>query len=319
MNIPLISIITATYNRSNVLRYAIECVRQQTLTDWELIVVSDASTDDTADVVDSFGDSRIRFVELERNHGEQSGPNNIGLGLARGQFVAFVNHDDLWMPNHLEASYACLMETGADLVFGVGVLIKSATNIGLVGQLPPEGFKPINFIPASGWLLRRELISTVGHWRSYRESWLIPSLDWLMRAYRLNVRFASSNQITWIGITSLVRQNAYKLRLADEQQTLFRQMHYNDRFQEQFLQDILLQQHQQQLQYPIQSLLAQAGRHLLHRVLILSDYQLMPLWFMLKFRRKGGVIDYLRKERGLSDLKTTEHSQSILYHERLAT
>ncbi len=319
MDVPLISIITATYNRSNVLRFTIECVRQQTLTDWELIVVSDASTDDTADVVASIDDSRIRFVELERNHGEQSGPNNIGLELARGQFIAFVNHDDLWMPNHLEASYSRILETGVDVVFGVGVHMRSATDISLIGQLPPEGFRPVNYIPASCWLFRRELIERVGNWRSYRDSWLIPSLDWLMRAYRLNATFASSNQITWIFVTSTIRKDSYKNRLADTQQELFGQIQGSNSFREQLFANILLNQYQQQLQYPVRSLLAQAGRHVLYRLLILSDYRLMPLWFMLKFRRKGGVIDYLRKERGLSALKTTKHSQSILYHERLAT
>lgn len=319
MNTPLISIITATYNRSNVLRYTIECVRQQTLTDWELIVVSDASTDDTADVVASFGDSRIRFVELERNHGEQSEPNNVGLKMARGKFIAFVNHDDLWMPNHLQASYSRISETGADVVFGVGVHMRSATDISLIGQLPPMGFKPVNYIPASCWFFRHELIKRVGNWYSYRDSWLIPSLDWLVRAYRLNATFASSNQITLLFIVSTIQKDSYKYRLTDTQQELFGQMQTNPHFREQLLTTILLNQSQQQLQYPIRSLLAQAGRHLLYRILILSDYRLMPLWFMLKFRRKGGVIDYLRKERGLSALKTTKHSQSITYHERLAT
>ncbi|MCY7359136.1 MAG: glycosyltransferase [Rudanella sp.] len=213
MQTPLISIITATYNRSNALRFAIESVRQQTLTDWELIVVSDASTDDTANVVASFGDSRIRFVELEHNHGEQSGPNNVGLELTRGQFIAFVNHDDLWMPNHLEASYSCMLETGADVVFGVGVYVRSAADISLIGQLPPGGFKPVNYIPASCWLFRRELIERVGNWRSYRDSWFIPSLDWIMRAYRLKVTFASSNQISLIFVASTIRKDSYKYRL----------------------------------------------------------------------------------------------------------
>ncbi|TAE31091.1 MAG: glycosyltransferase family 2 protein [Cytophagales bacterium] len=315
---PLISIITSTYNRSNVLRYAIESVRQQTLTDWELIVVSDAATDDTPDVVASFADERIRFVELAHNHGEQSVPNNIGLSLARGQFVAFLNHDDLWLPDHLECSYNRLLETGADLVFGVGVLIRSATDIGLVGSLPPEGFRPVNFVPASGWLFRHELVQRVGPWRSYREIWPIPSLDWLMRAYRLTIRFASSEQITWVAITSLVRLRTYEDRLDDEQQALFEQIQQGT-FREQFVQQVLLQHHQQQLQYPIRSLLVQAGRHCLNRLLALSDYRLMPLWFMMKFWRKGGVIHYLRKKRGLHSLKPITTNKTVSYYERLAT
>lgn len=318
MTLPLITVITATYNRSNVLRCAIESVRNQTLPDWELIVVSDASTDDTPEVVASFADDRIRFVELDQNHGEQSVPNNVGLRLARGQFIAFLNHDDLWFPDHLATSYARLLETQADLVFGVGVLIKANEAIELVGVLPPEGFGPVNFVPATGWLFRRELIERVGFWTSYRESWMIPSLNWLVRAYRQKVRFASSNRITWIGITSVARPQAYKLRLADEQRAFSEQMQ-EITFRESLFQNILLTQQQQHLQYPTLSLLAQAGRHLLYRLLSLSDYRLMPLWFMLKFGRKGGVIHSLRKKRGLHAIKYNTTKQPATYHERLAT
>ncbi len=315
---PLISIITATYNRSNVLRYAIESVRQQTLTDWELIVVSDAATDDTPDVVASFADERIRFVELAQNHGEQSVPNNVGLTLARGRFIAFLNHDDLWLPDHLECSYKRLIETNADLVFGVGVVMRFTNNIGLVGELPPEGFKPVNYSPSSSWLFKRELSERVGFWRSYQECWLHPPHDWIMRAYRLNATFASSGRITWIWIVSILRDESYKRRLDADQQTLFHQMQ-DDHFRDNLFQTILLTQHQQQLKYPVWSLMAQAGRHLLYQLLALSDYRLMPLWFMLKFRRKGGVIHYLRKKRGLPAIKSNNTTQPVTYYERLAT
>jgi glycosyltransferase involved in cell wall biosynthesis len=319
MALPLITVITATYNRSNVLRYAIESVLNQTLPDWELIVVSDAATDDTPEVVASFNDPRIRFIELDQNHGEQSVPNNVALKLARGQFIAFLNHDDLWFPDHLECGHKRLLETGADLVFGVGVLMKTNGAIELVGVLPPEGFGPVNFVPATGWLFRRELIERVGFWTSYRESWLIPSLNWLVRAYRQKVQFASSHRITWIGITSVARPQAYKLRLAEEQWTFSEQMRTDRHTRERLLERIQITQQQQQLQYPIGSLVQQIGRHLLCRLLILSNYRLMPLWFMLKFRRKGGVIHYLRKKRGLPVIKSNATKQPVTYHERLVT
>lgn len=72
-----------------MLRYAIQSVLWQTRADWELIVVGDACTDDTAEVVASFGDRRIQFLNLEHNVGEQSGPNNAGLRRARGRYVAY--------------------------------------------------------------------------------------------------------------------------------------------------------------------------------------------------------------------------------------
>ena len=75
---PGVSVIIATYQRPQVLRRAIESVRASTTADWEVVVVGDACTDDTEAVVRRFGDRRIRFSNLERNFGEQSGPNNAG-------------------------------------------------------------------------------------------------------------------------------------------------------------------------------------------------------------------------------------------------
>src|SRR5262245_44210290 len=99
---PAVSVIMASYNRSNILHYAVESVRWQTRVDWELLVVDDAGTDDTGDVVAAFQDARISFIRLPANVGEQSGPNNEGLRRARGRYIAFLNQDDLWLPDHLD-------------------------------------------------------------------------------------------------------------------------------------------------------------------------------------------------------------------------
>ena len=73
---PLVSVVTATYNRSHVLRAAIASLLGQTLADWEQIVVDDACSDDTEQAIAAFADPRLRFVNLPVNIGEQSGPNN---------------------------------------------------------------------------------------------------------------------------------------------------------------------------------------------------------------------------------------------------
>lgn len=82
---PLVSVIVATYERSNVLRLTIECVLRSSFADWELLVIGDACTDDSSEVVASFCDPRISFTNLARNVGEQSGPNNAGCAMARGR------------------------------------------------------------------------------------------------------------------------------------------------------------------------------------------------------------------------------------------
>src|ERR1041385_1945984 len=99
---PRVSVIIPTYNWSSVLRYSIRSALWQTMQDFELIVVGDGCTDDSAEVVASFQDPRVSWHNLPSNCGSQSIPNNKGLELARGQYVAYLGHDDIWLPQHLE-------------------------------------------------------------------------------------------------------------------------------------------------------------------------------------------------------------------------
>ena len=92
---PQITVILPTYNWSSVLRYAISIVLRQTFTDFELLVIGDSCTDDSAQVVAEAGDARVRWIQLPENKGHQSGPNNVGLRQARGEFIAYHGHDDL--------------------------------------------------------------------------------------------------------------------------------------------------------------------------------------------------------------------------------
>ena len=114
---PHVSVIIATYNRAHTLRHAIQSVRDSSFTDWELIVVGDACTDDTAECVASFADSRIRFENLPSRCGYQSGPHNHGIAIACGTFIAFLNHDDFYLRDHLANCVAALETGNADLVW----------------------------------------------------------------------------------------------------------------------------------------------------------------------------------------------------------
>src|SRR5437764_794116 len=99
--IPSVSVIIATYNWSAALKCAIRSVLDQTLQDFELLIVGDACTDDTEQVVRSFDDARIKWFNLTKNHGSQYAPNNFGLKQAKAYYIAYLGHDDLWWPTHL--------------------------------------------------------------------------------------------------------------------------------------------------------------------------------------------------------------------------
>jgi len=98
---PTVSVIIPTHNRADMLKEAIESVRQQTFADWELIVVDDGSTDQTRDVVDACrtADGRIRYA-WQPPQGVCAARNR-GFGVATGEFIGFLDDDDLWLPNKL--------------------------------------------------------------------------------------------------------------------------------------------------------------------------------------------------------------------------
>ena len=98
---PIVSVIIPTFNRANLLISAIKSVLNQTIEDFELIIVDDASTDDTQQKVAAIDDPRIRYILQEKNLGE-CGTRNTGLGAVQGQYIAFLDSDDEWLPNKLE-------------------------------------------------------------------------------------------------------------------------------------------------------------------------------------------------------------------------
>ena len=132
---PLISVVIATRNRRALLAEAVASVRRQTLDAWELLVVDDASQDDTWEWVSNLPDERVRAFRLSE-HGERSAARNLGLREARAEFVMFLDDDDLLRPEALAYLLAALKRDGgavaacgARLKFRAGVAGGYATRI----------------------------------------------------------------------------------------------------------------------------------------------------------------------------------------------
>ena len=104
---PRVSVVVPTYNRSAMLTRAVRSVLGQTFRDFELLLVDDHSTDDTPVVISRFVDERVRLIRHERNHG-QSKALNTGIRAARGEYIAFLDDDDVWLPTKLAAQVAVL-------------------------------------------------------------------------------------------------------------------------------------------------------------------------------------------------------------------
>jgi succinoglycan biosynthesis protein ExoO len=111
-----VSVITPAYKAARYIGQAIESVQAQTLTDWEMIIVDDASPDETAEVVKRYlDDPRIKLIRSERNRGE-CGARNLALEAARGEWVAPLDADDWFAPQRLERLWQFAQEKGAILV-----------------------------------------------------------------------------------------------------------------------------------------------------------------------------------------------------------
>lgn len=109
---PVVSVVVPTYNRADGLAVTIESVLAQTLTEFELIIVDDSSTDDTETVVSQYDDDRITYIRHEHNRGG-SAARNTGIDTARGKYVALLDSDDVWAPEKLERQIA-LLESRSD-------------------------------------------------------------------------------------------------------------------------------------------------------------------------------------------------------------
>ncbi len=106
---PAVSVVLPTYNRAPVLPRAIDSVLAQTYHDFELIIVDDASTDRTAEILAGYDDPRIVRLRLRRNSGPCEARNR-GIHEARGRYVAFQDSDDEWYPDKLEKQVQALVK-----------------------------------------------------------------------------------------------------------------------------------------------------------------------------------------------------------------
>jgi glycosyltransferase involved in cell wall biosynthesis len=122
----LVSIITASYNKAEYIAETIVSVQKQTLTNWELIIVDDESTDKTVDIVNTFvkDDSRVKLVAQSQNKGANY-CRNVGLKNALGKYVVFLDADDILIPSCLENRLNYIENGDLDFcVFTMGVFNK---------------------------------------------------------------------------------------------------------------------------------------------------------------------------------------------------
>ena len=105
--VPLVSVIIPTYNRVHLIGETIQSVIDQSYTNWELIIIDDGSTDDSENVINEFNDNRIRYYTIQ-HCGILGKVRNVGLSHSKGDYIAFLDSDEIWLPHtHVKAYSAC--------------------------------------------------------------------------------------------------------------------------------------------------------------------------------------------------------------------
>lgn len=295
-----ISVITATYNRSNCLRYSIESLLGQRCSrSWEHLVIGDACTDDSARLVASFNDRRLRFFNLEKNCGEQSGPNNEGFRLACGRYIAYLNHDDLWFPDHLEKALDYLEANRLDGVFTLGAALDPDGAARLLSSARSGLYYPDRLVPASLWLLRREVPEALGGWRPAAGLFTIPSQDFLVRAWKQGFRIGRVPALTAVCIQSGRRPGCYSERQEDEQAAALENIRRGEAYRIELLGRVLLDCLDREQSAGPGAVLRRLGAVMIKRLALLAGLTPVQLRDFFQSRRRGGKIRRLRRKRGL--------------------
>ena len=162
-NEPLVSVVLTVYNRP-IVRGAIKSILEQTYENFEFIIVDNASTDNTVDVIKSFNDDRIKLYVNDKNYG-QTYSLNRGLKLAQGKYIARLDSDDISLPKRLEKEVDFL-EKHPDYVFcGTWIqLISDDDRLGIIRRFPitNEGFRTCQYLACAAIhptiMMRKEIL-----------------------------------------------------------------------------------------------------------------------------------------------------------------
>jgi len=162
----MISVVTSTFNRSKRLKKAIQSVIDQTYPDWEMVIVDDCSEDNTSKMVKSFKDDRLKYIKRKKNFGNDTKPKNEGIMASKGEYIALLDDDNLFRPDHLAILLKEMKKKPWDVVYGDRWLIdetgKIEPQLGVSKDFDPALLMQRNYIDTSDVLIRREALFDVG-------------------------------------------------------------------------------------------------------------------------------------------------------------
>lgn len=163
----MISVIITTHNRADKLKRAIDSVLAQTYKDWELIIVDDASTDGTEELVKSY--PQVNYIRRNKNFGCDTRPKNQGAKHSKGEYIAYLDDDNAFRPDHLQALINEFeRDPKLDVVYGDRIVIDdtgvNSSRLGFTSDYSDTLLMQRNFIDTSDVLMKRSALFDVGGW-----------------------------------------------------------------------------------------------------------------------------------------------------------
>ncbi|MBL7663227.1 glycosyltransferase [bacterium] len=238
---PFFSIIIATYNRGQHILPTIQSVLAQEFQDFELLIVGDCCTDQTAEVVKPLLNARIRWFNLAERFESQSGPNNFGIQKAQGSHIAYLGHDDIWAPDHLTELARVFKESKPSFAIS-GAILHSPPGINrpiITGMFENSEAALQHFFPPSSLAHTRAVVEQIGTWKNPYECSAPVDADFLLRAAQAGLKFVSTNKLTVHKFTAAQRYLSY-LKISSDEQTEMLKTINSDNYR-QFLEECLSQ------------------------------------------------------------------------------
>lgn len=172
---PKVSVVIGTHNHAHFLPECLRSVKEQDYDDYEVIVVDNGSTDDTKNVVDKLAWGKLRY-SYQQDTGSIAGSRNTGIHLAKGEYIAFLDSDDLWYKQKLERVMKIFNEhPGIDLITHDLFIRKNGrlSGIGKVGPGSKNMFKKLlfyeNCIAGSATTVKRDILIKIGGFDERKE------------------------------------------------------------------------------------------------------------------------------------------------------
>lgn len=204
---PFFSIVIPTYNHGHFIKQCLESVLNQTYTHWEIIVVNNYSEDNTVEVVESLSDKRIRLINFS-NAGIIAASRNKGIELANGDWICFLDSDDLFYPNKLEELLRSVMNFDViyhDLdIYSDSKLMwkKKVKGRELKGNIEKDLIINGNALPCSSVAVRKDILNAVSGFSEDKSLFAVEDSDCWIRIARITSRFKYINKALgkyWVG------------------------------------------------------------------------------------------------------------------------